>query len=283
MARAININGVSTDISTVNVDGTEVKSINLDGTEVWRANPTTAEISTALAEATAINYTSRFTAASSTYINSPRQTEDGDGGSTTKTHTLDFSSEDVWMKNSDSITLVGIGSASDTGGGNITSMSYVSGGTTYTPTMNTQVEYEGGSANLRVRTAEVSGKSLDDITSWTMVHSREANNNIVKAHQIILPNVWEASLVSGSASGSYSVGVDEIVIVSSHRGYDGYTTNSDVNNTVTAGSNTRLVRTNDWWYQNISVGIYVNNTSSSQSISWDCTYARVIKLTQTGT
>ena len=209
-------------------------------------------------------------------------TYDGDTGSTTKTHTLSLASEDGWIKNSNSLTLVGIGSSSSTGGGNITSMSYVSDGTTYNPTMDTQVEYEGGSANLRVRTAAVSSKNLDDITSWTMVHSREANNNLVKAHQIILPNRWEASLVSGSASGSYSVGANEIIIISSHRGYDGYTTASDVNNTVTAGSNTRLVRTNDWWYQNISVGIYVNNTSSSQTISWNCTYARVIKLTQTG-
>jgi len=283
MDRQININGTATDIIDVNVDGTNVDYLNLDGTVLWQKNPTTAEISTALSNATAINYTSRTTAVSSTYINSPRMTEDGSGGSTTKTHTLSLGSEDDWMKNSDSLTLVGIGSCSDIHGGNINSMSYVSGGTTYTPTMDTQLEYEQDYASLRVRTAAVSGKNLSDITSWTMVHSREGNNDLVKAHQIILPNRWEASLVSASSSGSHSLGAGEIIIISASSAVDGYVSSSDVANSVTAGSNTRLVRTGDWWYKFISVGIYVNNTSSSQTISWSgSTYSKAIKLTQTG-
>jgi len=282
MDRQINIDGTATDIIDVNVDGTNVDYLNLDGTVLWQKNPTTAEISTALSDATAINYTSRTTAVSSTYINSPQMTYDGDSGSTTKTHTLSLGSEDGWIKNSDSITLVGVGSCSDIHGGNISSMRYVSGGSTIYPTMDSQVEYEADYQSLRVRTAAVSGKNLADITSWTMVHSREGNDDLVKAHQLILPNRWEASKVSGSSSGSHSLGVNQIIIFSSHRNYDGYTTACDVNNTVTAGSNTRLVRTVDWWYKCISVGIYVNNTSSNQTISWSGDKMRVIKLTQTG-
>jgi hypothetical protein len=280
----ININNTATDITQVTVDGnTDIQTVNVDGTDVWFKAPTALEVVQALAVDPAGSSTSRSFTADKKFLRYHGQQQDN-------TSTLSLS-DDVSISGlsapittSPYVTLVGMTNGTDTNGGGLLSQYYTpSGGSETGATENSAVTYSGSNAWMSIRTSYVN-KSMSDITNYRITYTGASNDQPILRTQLVLPNKWNATTISSTGAGSHSLGSGEIIIICNMYGYyDNYLAANYVGNTVTPGSNSIILQNEAWWYYNNSIGIYVNNNTTSKTISWtNSGTTRVMKLTQQG-
>lgn len=289
----INFNGTTTNINTVSFNGnSDINFVNLNGSIVWTKAPTALQVAQALVADTGITSTNRHYTRTDTYAKMHGFGEQT--GATTKTHDTNFSALTGAMASSPYVTAIAITNGTDTSGGNIGQFSYVPvGGSSTNVSTSTEVAYSSGTW-LSAACAQIN-TSLPNVDSYSFAVSSVANNAPIEYISMILPNKWTAELVD-TGSGSTTLASGEILVVHNGAGGpDDYYSGWDTQNTVTRGSNSVVYRHQHWWYLNNSIGIFANNTASSQSISWvqpdpayigegaptGCT-TRVLKLKQVG-
>lgn len=286
----INFNGSLTDITAVNFDGnTDITYINLNGTVVWTKAASAVDVLTALvADTGGINSDSRTYTVQTDMLKVNNIIQNSSGQANYTASGLDFSTYSSPFQNGPSTTVVAIhtGCHASIASTLFTGMEYTpTGGSSTAMTMDTEIGWAADHGNMKVRTATVD-HSIGDIEAYKYTRGSVSDGaSGGKDYSLILPNQWEATTVSADGAGSISLGSGEILLIANlDIGPDSYDGGNDVSNTVTEGSNSMVLESAWWWYQNGSLGIYANTTESSQTISWTDTgyYVRVIKLTQTG-
>jgi hypothetical protein len=261
----ININSSSTDITQVTVDGnTDIQTVNVDGTDVWFKAPTALESVQGLYDNWNTWIRGEWGDASSSIGSSRSEGKNSAGDRYVGCHTETFSSY------TPSLTGVGSLGFSPTTTTVFIQYGHDSGTTITTTKVNGSSTTAGDSIYstlASVKLASTTSTKIGDVTSTEAYFCGSTDNKPSYSHSMLLPGQWSATDVGDSETSSATVLQPGDILITPLFG-NGDGNYSDRYPSQWVSGPTLVMEKFGWWYRHVTVGVWVNKTSSNVTATW---------------